>query len=278
MYKKLTVSCVFFILNKIKHNGLFCSSISHDLINECELTGTILEFEDLNYEYLIFNGKYGGDIVSKGDFSILFLSSSVNISDKIETVFPIKSISECVNVLSDLYVRNPPGSLNLVNNPFKSTKISKIFEIKQITPEIMKSDMLKCKKCSKKIPRERMRQHIGQHLIRKDIEVSCNICGFCSGTNCSEKLIVTSGRGSTKTTGVWSNCPFFYDFSLKSATKSNNFSPCTNRPIACNLCKEMVIWSYNIKHHYESFHKDVLIPSEFEISDKEIKAVKNLKI
>ena len=40
----------------------------------------------------------------------------------------------------------------------------------------------------------------------------------------------------------------------------------------------MVIWSYKIKHHYESLHKDVPIPSEFEISDKEIKAVKNLKI
>jgi hypothetical protein len=80
----------------------------------------------------------------------------------------------------------------------------------------MKSDMLKCKKCSKKIPRERMRQHIGQHLIRKDIEVKCNICGFCTGTNCSVKLIVTSGRGSTKTTGVWSNCPKILKFKFKS--------------------------------------------------------------
>ena len=44
-----------------------------------------------------------------------------------------------------------------------------------------------------------------------------------------------------------------------------------NPPLKCNFIN-------NIKHHYESFHKDVLIPSEFEISDKEIKAVKNLKI
>ena len=71
------------------------------------------------------------------------------------------------------------------------------------------------------------------------------------------------------------DCPYFYKFSLGSAGKSSKYSPCTNRPVACTLCNGSAIWSYNMKYHYETVHKNSTLPSEFIIPDSEIKNVKN---
>ena len=70
------------------------------------------------------------------------------------------------------------------------------------------------------------------------------------------------------------DCPYFYKFGLGSAGKSSKYSPCTNRPVACTLCNGSAIWSYNMKYHYETVHKNSTLPSEFIIPDSEIKNVK----
>ena len=102
-----------------------------------------------------------------------------------------------------------------------------------------------------------------------------NYVGFCGQMGCHIAIIVSSGTGVKANNGPESkDCPYFYKFSLGSAGKSSKYSPCTNRPVACTLCNESAIWSYNMKYHYETVHKNSTLPSEFIIPDSEIKNVK----
>ena len=68
------------------------------------------------------------------------------------------------------------------------------------------------------------------------------------------------GFGNYKTLGPESNCSYFYQFSMKAAAKVTERSPCTNRPVKCDLC-EQIYWSYNLEIHYKSMHKNPNIPS-----------------
>ena len=70
------------------------------------------------------------------------------------------------------------------------------------------------------------------------------------------------------------DCKYFYTFSLDSCAKSNKYSPCTNRPVKCELCNDLVIWSYNMAYHYEVKHPNALKPDY--IIKSEIDAVKKL--
>ena len=63
------------------------------------------------------------------------------------------------------------------------------------------------------------------------------------------------GFGNYKTLGPESNCSYFYQFSMKAAAKVTERSPCTNRPVKCDLC-EQIYWSYNLEIHYKSMHKN----------------------
>jgi hypothetical protein len=98
-----------------------------------------------------------------------------------------------------------------------------------------------------------MRTHVGYHILNNDVVKSQDICGFCGIVGCKIELSKTSGFGTRKTLGPTSNCSHFYGFSLKAAAKISERSPCTNRPVRCDLC-EQIYWSYNIEHHYEIMH------------------------
>ena len=77
-----------------------------------------------------------------------------------------------------------------------------------------------------------------------------------SGSDCSISL-----RKTTHNTNVPdSNCTAFKKFSLASAQKSTDNTPCTNRPVACQICK-VVYWSYALGKHYEQKHPDSLCPN-----------------
>ena len=53
----------------------------------------------------------------------------------------------------------------------------------------------------------------------------------------------TTGRSIKKNVGPSApDCKYFYKFSLGPATKVSDVSPCTNRPVECDLCK-LVFWS-----------------------------------
>ena len=119
-----------------------------------------------------------------------------------------------------------------------------------------------CETCNKKMKGDKMREHIGGHIIRN--EINCFTCGFCGGnTGCSIALKKTSHRTFVPD----SNCKIFKKFSLASAKTSTSSSPCTNRPVVCSICK-VVYWSYSLNKHYEQKHSGSTFPET--ISDEEV--------
>jgi hypothetical protein len=105
-----------------------------------------------------------------------------------------------------------------------------------------------------------MRNHIGWHFVNNyKITKDTHLCGYCGNIGCKLELRKTSGFGKNSTYGPWSDCSYFYGFSLKSAEKASTTNPCTNRPVACSICSE-VYWSYNLTNHHAEKHSNVLVP------------------
>ncbi len=143
-----------------------------------------------------------------------------------------------------------------------------------------------------------MRCHVGKHILKNDNNLTAKTCGFCGRNGCHIDIVVSSGRGAKANLGVLSkDCKSYYKFSLGSAEpkfkkdndgefqldskgekilKITKTAPCSNRPICCKLCKNMVIWSYNMSIHYAQTHPGIELP-EF-INKDEIKYVKNFKV
>ena len=101
-------------------------------------------------------------------------------------------------------------------------------------------------------------------------------CGFC-GVLCDSSLEIreSSGAGATKNFKPHSTCTHVYFFNLASVEKTSKHSPCSNRPVVCRVCQQ-VIWSYNMGHHYKTKHGRT-DTTEFDVSLDEKKAVLNLK-
>jgi hypothetical protein len=121
----------------------------------------------------------------------------------------------------------------------------------------------------------KLREHIGVHIILRDLINNANTCGYCGGDECNIQLKKTSGFGTHVTLGPYSNCKYFVKFSLAAAKKSKPKKPCTNHPSKCELC-DMTMWSYNIRSHYIAIHPDHDIPSF--ISDEEMNRMRNIVI
>ena len=120
-----------------------------------------------------------------------------------------------------------------------------------------------------------MRQHFGLHIIKKETAKSQNVCGFC-GVVCGNQINLVKGSATNKNYVPKSDCLYFHNFSLKSASKSSARSPCTNRPINCPNCNK-VIWSYNAKFHYKEDHPLLELPSILFIEENEKNSVLSLK-
>lgn len=112
---------------------------------------------------------------------------------------------------------------------------------------------ISCKICNRKVCLSKMRDHVTNHLKKKDVKEDCNRCGFCGDTNsnCSIDIKKTSNNS------IWpiSNCNYFKNFNLKLLNKSIRPKIKSNIPIECELCKK-IIWSLNKRAHILAFHKD----------------------
>ena len=101
-------------------------------------------------------------------------------------------------------------------------------------------------------------------------------CGFCS-IECDKRVQIgiTSGCGTHATLGILEStlCTNGAKFNLKSACKSSIKTPCTNRPIRCNVC-QCVFWSYNILIHHTLNHSHLTYTDTCHPSEDEIKNVK----
>ena len=57
------------------------------------------------------------------------------------------------------------------------------------------------------------------------------------------------------------------DYSLTPASKVSTTEPCTNRPIECSVCAE-VVWSYSLTKHFEQKHMGEEIPADMQAAMK----------
>ena len=103
-----------------------------------------------------------------------------------------------------------------------------------------------------------MRQ-LGLHLIMNELNQCVNACGYCGLSDCSVVIKISSGQGKNANRAPHSNCGYYVKFSLGADVNSSKNTPGTNRPIECPQCK-LVIWSYNLKKHFDLKHQDLDFP------------------
>ncbi len=114
-----------------------------------------------------------------------------------------------------------------------------------------------------------MRLHVAWHILKGHLIMRPDLCGFCGEGGCRLELRPGSGDGVNKTLKVWSDCPYFHCFNFKSSyDKVIRSYPCSNRPIACEICKG-IYWSYNIQVHYELSHNNCQIPDLITKQERE---------
>ena len=130
---------------------------------------------------------------------------------------------------------------------------------------------VQCEVCSKWIKPDRMRQHMGAHILCEDSwekdgvtkpSFPCGLCGVrpsigqimidpSQALGCPCGVIGTKGHPKPQ-----HQCKLLGDvsYSLGSAAKCSLATPCTNRPIKCTVCS-MTVWSYSMEHHFELKHR-----------------------
>ncbi len=136
---------------------------------------------------------------------------------------------------------------------------------------------IKCHFCSESLKLERMRQHIGKHIINKELPINQHTCGLCGLVGCSITLVSSLCKGSHIMKPTSYDCKYFVNFNIKSAQKSNQYSPCTNCPVKCDVC-DGIYWSYNMECHFNENHNVFLLSDKYLVSEKEQIDVKNLVI
>jgi hypothetical protein len=236
-----------------------------------ELHGTVLILKDSVKNFVEWSGEYG-DVVKLAGNHCTQISSHVNKNGTM--YFLEENLSESINILrqyvnNDFYFKS-----TAVQNPYGSTQLTEYFELtaNERKDQFQKLECFFCPR--KRFEIKKMRQHIGIHMVLNLIPINPTTCGFCGVMGCSLSL-ETNVPGKNAPKCPASNCKFAHKFSLKAAEKISKNSPCTNRPVECYVCK-IVIWSYNIKVHYERDHIGYDIPSM--ISEDEVFKLKNIGI
>ena len=98
-----------------------------------------------------------------------------------------------------------------------------------------------------------MREHIGGHLLRGEIE-GPNVCGFCGRDTCTIEVQSTSKKGSWNYYKICNqDCSYFFDYGRKAVGSIRD--PCTNRVVICpvDTCHS-TIWTYNTSSHFDVKH------------------------
>ena len=141
-------------------------------------------------------------------------------------------LSDAKRVFDILPTKPKHGSSRLVpyHSQLSETSCIEATEIAKIS----------CKICEKKVDRQKMRLHVEAHILTDNLNNACGFCGIIS--KCDIEIIKGSGRGQTASEVPKSRCEYFEKFSIVSAGKGSQRSPCTNRPVECEVCKR-VFWS-----------------------------------
>jgi len=198
------------------------------------------------------------------------LFHSVNVSSAVS-----KDMNQAVDVYDQIKIDNDKIRMNELEGLENCFSTLRQNYAKETQSQAAASLKVECFHCSRKINLSRMRQHIGKHILLKEIQLTQTTCGYCGRDGCLVSLNkALRYLGRVRLEPKSNDCPYDVKFNLYCASRSSRFSPCTNRPIECSLCK-LVVWSYCMKAHYESDHSNHQ-PDEY-ISNKEEIAVKMLK-
>jgi len=230
-------------------------------------------------KHLHWNGTYGESIMSKGEYCLALISEAISFDGVSKTVFLMESVNSAIEIITTIYRRNLAESATIYANlkslrsPYCNQRVLDLFIIHDLKINNSKSSKVKCDTCSKLVPIERMRQHIGKHLIKLEIDPNQKTCGFCGCIGCSVEL-KKSGIGKKSVNIVASDCKHFLKYNLAASKKMTTYSPCTNHPDSCSICKN-IYWSYNMEEHFKFSHPSV-IPQCYLSDDEKKKVVKLL--
>ncbi|KAF8163984.1 hypothetical protein BJ912DRAFT_1097015 [Pholiota molesta] len=138
-------------------------------------------------------------------------------------------------------------------------------------PKLDATSRIPCRLCNSEKPLNKMREHVGQHILRfmRGVEeegLNCTIeiepCGFCGLEGCLTELKHKSDN--SRSVAVASNCNYHYEkMQYKSAMTCSASSPCTNVPIHCPICPPSLsgnphtVWKYNMVNHLLTHHAEV---------------------
>ena len=125
-----------------------------------------------------------------------------------------------------------------------------------------------CKICNVKILCDRMRGHIGYHILSKK-DLDSHVCGFCGLQSCSNKFKQSSAV-------VQSTCSYFYSYGRK--PQYSRRERCSNRLERCRASGcSAVLWSYHMSSHYEQCHSALEVPKDFIVCAEEVKTITSFK-
>ena len=85
-------------------------------------------------------------------------------------------------------------------------------------------------------------------------------------------MVATNKNSKKSPKIIVSSCAYFYQFQIARALVSKERRPCTNRPVSCLVCQR-VVWSYNIKIHYDLHHSKSISLETCYPTDAEIEQV-----
>jgi hypothetical protein len=265
-----TVVLALFLINKIEHKRDQVEFVGNDKLQECLFEGKFLQLEDLNDSHVKWSGKYIHPVKRIEGQYCCAIKTEIEENSANVCKFSIKNLLSIKSYFQSLFASYNLLKSNIILCLRYSDKINSILTI--IEPGKDDDEKVKCNVCSKLITKKLMRGHVGAHILLKGLDFTLDSCGFCGTGSCRTNLSISSGYGVNKTYRAVSKCTYFTKFNLKSISKTSKNSPCTNRPVKCDVseCTE-IIWSYAMKLHFEKMHPLVEFPTDFVISEQEFK-------
>ncbi len=260
-----TISLVFISITKITIGTELRTSIEHDELHKAKFNGMVISLTNIDSKYLYseknsqFIGTELRGVLGSLASPIKYNIETTFIDNKMtsKSKFDLIDINSILEYFRNVITKSPSLKLPSIKLATSNEIIKKtlLIESEKLTVNNFSLDKLKCKVCllagkdDVYLSRSLMRQHIGQHIVKQEVNKHLNLCGFC-GTVCG------SNNTINKNSSINSGCDHVHFYSAGPASKSSARAPCTNRLVLCPSCSQ-VVWSYNIGLHYEKLHMGI---------------------
>lgn len=229
------------------------------------VSGTLMKLKSSSDKTkLVWDRDYQGKAVKTDTFQPLKMHFDIPTKT---TMIHIDELSACL-ALSSGEVKDLPIIKSAII-PLSIPSLRK-FDLTDLPAAAAATEVSKwsCAVCDVKIAKEKFRMHVGIHVLRAHLPST--VCGFCGkNENCTtsiERLTLMKNMSPV------SDCPRYHKFYLKSAGKSTDNSPCTNRPVYCKAdpCDgSVLLWTYDAERHMKEVHRSDVVPPEWVVSDAE---------